>query len=219
MAIERKKKRSAIVLFFEIIFLGLLISLIFRAFIGQGFVVTDDSMNSSLIEGDIIAVEKVSIRNDDFDLGDILVYKYPINPRKFFAHRYIAGPGQEVRIEDKVLYIDGEAFGDPYAIFNDPHVEDGILSSRDNWGPNVVPEDSIFVLGDNRDYALDSRFFGYVPIDYIYARPIFIYFSLHPSEPSPNFDSFISIFSIAVHYIKEFPGRIRWERIGKSINM
>ena len=115
--------------------------------------------------------------------------------------RVIGLPGETVEIRQKVVLIDGRPLREPYAEFLEPPVALAEPSAgyrpgslQDDWGPEVVPANSYFVLGDYRDNSRDSRFWGFLPWADLLGRPTVVYWSQDPSQ-----------------------GRVRWERIGRRL--
>ena len=108
---------------------------------------------------------------------DVIVFKYPEDEEKDFIKRVIGEPGDIVEIVNKAVYVNGVALEEPYAIHKEPTVLPRERSSRDNFGPLTVPEDSYFVMGDNRDRSLDSRFWGIVSKEKIKGKAFMIYWS------------------------------------------
>lgn len=138
--------------------------------------------------------------------GDIVVFQYPYENRSF-VKRCIAIAGDTIKIIDKTLYINGQHMDEPYVWFRDSRVyravsfdsaryqekwEDAELADilrmhvRDNFGPVVVPDNHIFVMGDNRDNSADSRFWGPLHLKYLKGQPLFIYFSFDPGKEAQN---------------------------------
>ena len=128
--------------------------------------------------------------------GDILVFDPPHEPDLKLVKRLIGLPGDTVSMEDGVLSINGEAQNEPYVKHvdgggDDPHpmmvwqseyLVDAVPAAtyrptRDNWGPLAIPEDRYFMLGDNRDTSLDSRYWGLLEGWRLEGRASFIYFS------------------------------------------
>ena len=99
------------------------------------------------------------------DRGDVVVFRYPEDRTKDFIKRVIAKEGDVVEIKDKTVYVNGKKADYPQAVYAEPTMIPGFLSRRDNIPPLTVPKDSYFVMGDNRDRSLDSRFWGFVTYD------------------------------------------------------
>jgi signal peptidase I len=152
--------------------------------------------------------------------GDVIVFQWPEDPTKNFVKRLVGLPGDTLAMHDGVLTLNGVAQSERYVRHTDPGADPsqeefrwqraflvptaeastGYHPSRNNWGPLVVPEKSYFVLGDNRDNSLDSRYWGFVPDSLVRGRPMFVYYSYAPDS---------SDFSWAT--------RIRWSRLGERI--
>ena len=109
----------------------------------------------------------------------MVVFKFPEDPTRDFIKRVIGLPGETVEIQDKQVLINGKPLDEPYAHFietplarNDPEYGLRGETSRDTWGPQVVPEGQLLVLGDNRDNSRDSRYWGFLPIDQVKGRAL-----------------------------------------------
>jgi signal peptidase I len=109
--------------------------------------------------------------------GDIIVFVYPVDPKKDFIKRVIGAPGDRVEVRHKRIIVNGAEVEDPHAHFADGPGTNSRLTPRDNFGPVVVPDDKVFVMGDNRDRSYDSRFWGFVPLDDVKGKAFFIYWS------------------------------------------
>ena len=123
----------------------------------------------------------------DPERGDVVVFKYPENPDQDYIKRCIAVGGDTLEIKNKKIYINGKYVEYP------PHSkllsntlppnypEAGIkpagAGNKDNYGPVVVPENHYFMMGDNRDNSLDSRYWGFLPAENIVGEALIIYFS------------------------------------------
>ncbi len=105
---------------------------------------------------------------------------------KDFIKRVIGLPGDEIEVRDKQVFINGAMLKEPYTQFRDPH---RTIRPRDNLGPITVPEGKYFVLGDNRDESLDSRFWGFVDRDRIKGKAWRIYWSWEQGN-GPRWDRF-----------------------------
>lgn len=130
--------------------------------------------------------------------GDVIVFRYPEDEKKDFIKRVVGIPGDNVEIRNKNVYVNGKQLKDsPWTQRIDPGIIDGQISPRDNYGPQIVPADSYFVMGDNRDQSLDSRFWGYVNFNKIKGRAFLVYWSWYGQG--------------------SFTDWVRWNRVGKSI--
>jgi signal peptidase I len=141
----------------------------------RGFRMTSSPMVPALEEGDhfIAKLEKYGDRLPR--RGDIIVFPYPEDRSKNFVERVIGLPGERLEIRDKAVFINDKRLQDPWGV-HESNVTFPI-APRDNFGPVEVPEGEVFVLGDNRDFSRDSRFWGYVRIKDIEGKAIFIYWS------------------------------------------
>jgi signal peptidase I len=210
---HRKKKRSLIIEIIEVLAVSLLIALIIRAYFVQAFYIPYNSMENAIYAGDLVLADKLSFKKSHPTTGDLLMFRYPLNPKKILLSHCVATSGQTVKIIDKTLYIDDKPVTEKSTVkHTDSEIHEMLYSNRDNFGPFLVPTGSIFVLGDNRDESIDSRFWGEIPLRYIQAKPMFVYFSIEPYQSTSN-----SIFTVVVKFVT-FPFRIRASRIFKSAN-
>jgi signal peptidase I len=178
----------------EAIVTALILALIIRAYIIQAFKIPSGSMIPTLLIGDHILVNKfiygTTIPLTDKKIlvlrypekGDIIVFKYPENPKKDFIKRVIATGGDVIEEKDKVIYVNGKAAYEPYAHHFDRSVRFGGSDPRDNFGPIAVPKDKLFVMGDNRDQSYDSRYWGFVDMKDIRGKALMIYWSWDPDN-------------------------------------
>lgn len=148
-----------------------------KIFIARAYKHPSGSMEPTLRPGDYIITNNFIYRFQEPKKGDIIVFKFPKDERKEFVKRIVAFGGDIVEIRSKILYINNIAVDEPYKIINDPNVIPSEQSRRDNMEPIEVPRNSYFVLGDNRDYSLDSRFFGIINRSSIKGKVSSIYFS------------------------------------------
>jgi len=171
------------------ILIALILALFIRTFIVQAYKIPSGSMIPTLLVGDYLLVNKLAygIKNpfkEEFlyfrklpKRQEIVVFTYPLDKKLDFIKRVIALPGDTVEIVNKKVYINSKLLEEPYAKFSDPEVYPKEVSPRDNYGPIKVPPNCIFVMGDNRDQSYDSRFWGFVPINYLKGKAFIIYFS------------------------------------------
>jgi signal peptidase I len=182
-------KRSRLRENVEAILIAVVIALFIRTFVVQAFKIPSGSMKPTLQIGDHILVNKFSygvkipyigktilpIGNPQH--GDIVVFKFPVDPRKDFIKRVIGVGGDVVEIHDKTIYINGKRLNHDVGVYSDPRTIAGTLKPRDNFGPVTVPAGALFVMGDNRDESFDSRFWGFVPVRDVSGKAFIIYWS------------------------------------------
>jgi signal peptidase I len=173
----------------EAILIAVLLALFIRTFVVQAFKIPSGSMKPTLLVGDHILVNKfiygIKLPFSDTTLipvkeperGDIVVFKFPEDPKKDFIKRVIAVPGDTIQIRNKKVYIGDKLMDDSYATYLGSHSVQGGARSRDNFGPVTVPPDSLFVMGDNRDQSYDSRFWGFVDLSAVKGKAFIMYWS------------------------------------------
>jgi signal peptidase I len=192
------------------ILIAVLIALFVRTFIVQAFEIPSGSMRPTLRVGDYILVNKfiygvlipcTHIRLFSFEKpkrGDVIVFIYPVDPSKDFVKRVIATEAEKVQIIQNRIYINDTLIHDPWGHFSDTWPP-AYLQMMENFGPVVVPKDSFFVLGDNRENSDDSRFWGFVPLNDLLGKAFLIYFSWD-------------------RHAENLWNKVRWSRIGKPIS-
>ncbi len=185
---------------------ALLLALLIKTFLVQAFKIPSGSMEPTLQVGDYLLVNKFiyGIRIPYFGTrlfpyeepgrGDVIVFIYPVDPSKDFIKRVIAKGGEKVQIIDNQIFINDKRIPDPWG-----HFKEGgpawFLQKMENYGPVLVPPNTLFVLGDNRDNSDDSRFWGFVPLDHVLGKALVIYFSWD-------------------HRAENLFDEVRWSRIG-----
>jgi signal peptidase I len=206
--------------------------LLIRTFAIEAFRIPTGSMESTLLVGDFLLVNKAvygaqvpgtGLRLPAFgepQRGDIVVFTPPHEPDKNYVKRLVGLPGDTLQMRDKILHVNGLMVPEPYAQHVDPldvhapnmrwqadYLADPALRlnyrpTRDSWGPIVVPPGRYFVLGDNRDDSEDSRYWGFVEATAIKGQPLVVYYSFNPRTLKP------------VPWLTD----IRWDRIGGAIH-
>jgi signal peptidase I len=173
----------------EAILVAILIALFIRTFVVQAFKIPSGSMKQTLQIGDHILVNKfifgvkipywnkTIIPLKSPQRGDIIVFKYPVDPKKDFIKRVIGVGGDVVESRNKNLYVNNKLVNHDFGIHTDPHILSGANKPRDNFGPVKVPENALFVMGDNRDESFDSRFWGFVDLKAVNGKAFIIYWS------------------------------------------
>jgi signal peptidase I len=183
------KRKSTIREYIEAILIALLLALFIRTFVVQAFKIPSGSMKNTLLIGDHILVNKFiyGVKNPlngktwipikEPERRDIVVFKYPINPEQDYIKRVIGVEGDTIEIKDKKVYVNGEPQNEEYAIFLDNKILPANVQPRDNMGPITVPENSLFVMGDNRDNSYDSRFWKFVDLKAVKGKAFILYWS------------------------------------------
>jgi len=188
-------RKSTIREYFESICVAVVLALFVRTFVVQAFKIPTGSMENNLLIGDhllvnkfvfaptLFNIEKKLLPIDPIRRGDILVFKYPEEPDRDFIKRVIGLPGETLELRNKKVYINGKGLDEPYVRFLYP-ASDGksgedvtSFDVRENYGPVTVPPDHYFMMGDNRDNSQDSRYWGFMPRDYVKGKALFVYFS------------------------------------------
>jgi signal peptidase I len=189
-----KDKRRLVKEYAEAIITALVLALVIRAYVIQAFKIPSGSMIPTLLIGDHILVNKfiygTKIPFSDRrvlvfkkpEIGDIIVFKYPENPKKDFIKRVTGIEGDVIEERNKKVYVNGKAILEPYVQHSDSNIRSGGNDPRDNFGPLVVPGNKVFVMGDNRDQSYDSRYWGFVDLSEIMGKALIIYWSWDPND-------------------------------------
>jgi len=209
-------------------------------FLVQAFQIPSQSMEETLLVGDYLLVDKVHFANGGIwggvlpyapvRRGDIVVFRFPLQPAQYFVKRVVALPGDRVRLFNHHVLVNGVALEEKYAVYRGrgfdpardnfperdmvPHMEARWwleMRRRVHDGELLVPAGAFFVLGDNRDESLDSRYWGFVPQENIVGRPLFIYLSRRsPQASGPAWpDGTLARLAYIVAHPSQFA---RWER-------
>ena len=191
--------------YFESICVAVILALFVRTFIVQAFKIPTGSMENNLLIGDHLlvnkfvfaptlnAAERTLLPIDPIRRGDIIVFKYPEEPERDFIKRTIGLPGETIELRNKRVYINDKPLDEPYVHFlfppDDPALrpEDGAsdFDVRRQYGPVTVPAGQYFMMGDNRDNSQDSRYWGFLPREYVKGKALFVYFSFAEEPGGP----------------------------------
>jgi len=182
-----QKRKSAVREWVESIVVAFILATIIRTFVIQAFKIPTGSMRSTLLEGDLILVNKfiygAKIPFTDLSLpalmqpkrGDVIVFIYPDSPKKDFIKRLAGLPGETLEIKNGTVYVNDKPLID--SIFNQRY-----YYNRGEFGQEgrkiKIPDDNFFVLGDNSATSQDSRYWGFVPYKNLLGRAILIYWPL-----------------------------------------
>ena len=204
------QKKKFIKEYLEPIVTAILIALFIRAFVVQAFKIPSSSMEPTLLVGDHILVNKfiygIRIPFTNYKLfqykkpqrGDTIVFIYPKDTSKDFIKRVIGTEGEKVEILRNKIYVNNRLIDDPWGHYSERSDWTRYLQPMERYGPVIVPKDSLFVLGDNRDNSQDSRFWGFVNVDAVKGKAFIIYFSWD-------------------RYAENLLNKIRWVRFCKLI--
>ena len=210
----------------------------------QAFVIPSSSMENTLLIGDHVFVDRIMLapksnwvsplipyRTPKHD--DIFVFVSPAEPGLYVVKRVIGVPGDRIKLQDGVVYRNGEKLDQPFVVRNGtyngyrdnfptvpPTDYDGLnpawretLPSHIQNGELVVPPNSIFAMGDNRDVSLDSRYWGFVPYENVVGRPMFLYWSFQQPRDEYTRTSIAErlqfLFTIVIHFFDQ----TRWSRM------
>lgn len=216
--------------YLEVVLVAALFALFAKTFVLEGFEIPSSSMEGNLLVGDRIFVNKFIyaphhgpwarvLPYRDPDRGDVIVFKAPREPGIDFIKRVVGLPGETVQITRKKVSVNGTPQDEPFAVFRDDEVYSGdpeepdSLRRRDTWGPEKVPRGCYFALGDNRDNSQDSRYWGFVPRNYLRGRAVLIYFSYDNRVAAGSFSGRGAEVRRRLHLAIHFFERARWDRV------
>ncbi|MGH9325279.1 MAG: signal peptidase I [Terriglobia bacterium] len=224
-----------------------------RTFIGEATVIPTGSMENTILIGDHVFLNKLPYgptlpytswrlpRLKAIHRGDIIAFRYPLNPSVMYVKRVIGVGGDVIRIVNKQVYLNGRRLHEPYVVHEYP----GIFPLRDNFPPPLseistlpetwgvapswargmpryirpdglhVPKGYLFVMGDNRDNSSDSRFWGFVPLKNVVGEPLFVYWSYKAPTRDWLNDTLEGRLRFDGSILVNFVQKTRWDRIGK----
>jgi len=211
-SMRKAGKKGIVREYAEAFIIAFIIALLIRTFLVQAFKIPSSSMEPTLLVGDHILVSKfiygiripyigkkfLTFRKPK--RGDIIVFVFPKDPKKDFIKRVIATEGEKVQIKGRKILINGRAIADPWGDYRErdgPFIPSHFRPG-DNYGPKVVPPNSLFVLGDNRDNSQDSRYWDFLDLSAVKGKAFIIYFSYHKRATSVL-------------------DKVRWNRFGKLL--
>jgi signal peptidase I len=212
---EQKKPANTAAEWGKSIVIALALFLFLRTFLVQTFVITSGSMEETLLVGDMLVVNRAAIGSripatgiripgySEPRLGDILVFDPPHEETLKLIKRLVGMPGDTLEMRSRALYRNGKPVDEPYVVhspaqdethpwmeWQSDHLLSGVdprtyVPTRDNWGPIALPEDRYFMLGDNREQSLDSRYWGLLEGWRLEGRAVFTYFSYNKGSYRP----------------------------------
>ena len=187
----KRTKKDTLNEWIKSIAIALVLALITRATVVQAFRIPTSSMEDTLLVGDFLLVNKFiygsKIPFTDYRLpkvrqpkrGDIIVFRHP-SEGKDFIKRCIGLPGDTVEMRNDVIYVNGKALNESYKTLR------GFGGPSSNYGPVTVPQDNLFMMGDNRHNSYDSRSWGPLPLQYVKGKAMVMYFSWDKHKHLPR---------------------------------
>ena len=224
-------KKSVAREYLESIVVAVILALFIRTFVVQAFKIPTGSMETYLLIGDHLLVNKVVYSPSALPLestllpkkpiqrGHVIVFKFPEDPARDFIKRVIGLPGETVEVREKKVYINGTALEEPYVHFLAPPSAPSELHEvtsfdvRERFGPVTVPADQYFMMGDNRDNSADSRYWGFLRRDYIKGKALVIYWSYQAEREDYQDESAGATVKGLVSVFAHFFTRTRWDRM------
>ena len=212
---------------------------IMKTSIVEAYKIPSQSMEDTLLVGDFLLANKFVYGArlpmidwrlpgiSDPERGDIIIFVFPGDGETKYIKRCIGLPGDTIEIKDKAVFINGEEYRLPEHgkyIARNPRTGELIVEprrpggydSRDNFGPLVVPPESYFMMGDNRDNSYDSRYWGTVPAENILGEAMVVHWSWDDSElPSPevSIKDPLSVPRMYIYNVVHFFEKVRWGRL------
>ncbi|MBI3894594.1 MAG: signal peptidase I [Acidobacteria bacterium] len=227
--------------YLESLVVTVILALYGTTFLLQAFKIPSSSMEDTLLIGDHLMVDKVDyappafwkgfLPYDSVERDRIIVFRYPLDPKTYFVKRVIGLPGDRIQLRNKLVYRNGEILSEPYAV----HKSSRLDEYRDNFpsglsgvaypdwaiqwreyiqdGEVIVPPGQYFVMGDNRDFSSDSRYWGFVPRENIVGNPLVIYWSFETSGEEYQRTSPGDYIGRILEITLNFPQKTRWKRM------
>src|ERR1051325_6095012 len=221
--------------YFESIVIAVILAFFIRTFVVQAFKIPTGSMEENLLIGDHLLVNKfvfgptaTPIERGLLPVGrtrrrDVIVLKSPEEPERNFIKRVVGLPGETVELREKKVYINGKPLDEPYAHYLQPVSGESELHEvtsfdvRERYGPVTVPPNQYFVMGDNRDNSQDSRYWGFLPRDYVKGKALLIYWSYESGREDYLDEGLGASVKRMASVVTHFFTKTRWERLFHQI--
>jgi signal peptidase I len=179
-------------------------------------------MQPTLLVGDYILVDKSAYRVGAPQRSDIVVFLYPQDEKRDFIQRIVGTPGETVHVKGRQVFINGELIPEPYVRPTDgaspPGAQPAFCGYAYGCEPTMIPADSYFVMGDNRDNSQDSRYWGFLPRDLVKGKALVIYWSYESGREDYQENgagaTLRGLGSVFVHFFT----RTRWDRMLHQIH-
>jgi signal peptidase I len=239
---EEKKKETTME-FIASMSVVLVVGLFIITFCLQAFEIPSSSMENTLLIGDHVFVDRDTMGPKTAWMplipyhavrdGDIVVFLSPAEPGLYVVKRIMGVPGDHIRLRDGIVYRNGQKLDEPYVLHNGSYnpYRDNFpavpasenVSITPEWHLTmrqyvqndelVVPPDSYFAMGDNRDVSYDSRFWGFIPRENVIGRPMFIYWSFETPADQYRRTSVGDRVGFIAHVVIHFFDMTRWRRM------
>ena len=144
--------------------------------IARSYKIPSSGMAPTLLVGDHLVADMRIYKSEKPKRGDIIIFEFPKDPSKDFIKRVIGMEGEKVEVINNKIYINQKLLDDPWGYFTKDY------PVLDTFGPVVVPKDSLFVLGDNRNNSQDSRFWGFVNREKVKGKALYLYWAKNKSR-------------------------------------
>ena len=224
MTVQKSTARE----YFESIVIAVVLALFVRTWVVQAFQVPTGSMERNLLIGDhflankfvyapsVTALERTLLPLGEVKRGDVLVFKFPEEPERDFVKRVIGLPGETIELRRSTVVIDGEPIAEPYL---DSMRPDGRIPPdiRGTFGPQVIPEGHLFMMGDNRGDSEDSRYWGPLPLEYVKGRAFLLYWSYESESEFYTDVGFGATLRRLTSSVTHFFTRTRWNRLLRPV--
>lgn len=231
--------------YLESLVVTVILALFGTTFLIQAFKIPSSSMEDTLLIGDHLMVDKVSyapgflarlLPYSEVQHDHIIVFRYPLDPGTYFVKRVIGIPGDHIRLDDKTLYRNGVALNEPYVVhkslrsgdYRDVFPSLPSPTAFPEWADElpslmegdelVVPAGRYFVMGDNRDFSSDSRYWGLVPRENIVGNPLVIYWSFETSSEEYRRTGLGDYVTRLFEIFFDFPRKTRWSRLLRLVH-
>jgi signal peptidase I len=229
-------KKSTAREYFESIVIAVILALFVRTWVFQAFKIPTGSMEQNLLIGDHLVVnkflfaptatglERALLPVADIKRGDVVVFKYPEEPERDFVKRVIGLPGETLEVREKRVYINGQRIDEPYVFYLEPpgqmtgQHEATAYDLRERYGPVVIPPDSYFMMGDNRDNSQDGRYWGFLPRSYVKGKALMVYWSFESGREDYRDDGLGATIERLASVVVHFFTRTRWDRLLHQIH-